>query len=146
MGVCGACVTGSEKLIGYLVNYARPFIYTTAPSQYTLASISRAFDFLASNIHLQKALKTRIRRFLDVAAVFPNRTNSTSAIQTCIIPGNNEIRRAATLLQQSGFDVRPIVYPTVPKGKERLRICLHVFNGDEEIISLAEALKQFARV
>ena len=144
MGVCGACVAGSEKLIGYLVNYARPFIYTTAPSQYTLASILCAFEFLASNIHLQENLKTRIRKFLEVANAFPNRTNSTSAIQTCIIPGNSAIRRVAIHLQQNGFDVRPIVYPTVPKGKERLRICLHVFNSDEEINALTAALRQFA--
>lgn len=145
MGVCGACVAGSENLINYLVNYARPFIYTTAPSQYTLTSIGCAFDLLSENIHLQETLKSKTRRFLEGAHAISNRTNSSSPIQTCIIPGNQEVRYAARILQQKGFDVRPILSPTVASGKERLRVCLHVHNTDKEIASLLEALSEFSR-
>ena len=141
MGVCGACVTGSDQLTGYLINFARPFIYTTAPSQHEVASIGCAFDFLASNIRLQQTLKDKVKHFLQGAEGLPNRTNSASAIQTFIIPGNTAVRQNAQRLQQKGFDVRPILSPTVPKGSERLRICLHAFNADEEIGSLTLALK-----
>lgn len=140
MGVCGACVAGSNELISYLINFARPFIYTTAPSQYAVASIGCAFDFLSANMHLQQILKDKIGHFTRGADGLPNHTNSSSAIQTFVIPGNTAVRNTARHLQEQGFDVRPILSPTVPKGSERLRISLHTFNSDEEILSLTEAL------
>lgn len=140
MGVYGACVTGSENLIHYLINFARPFIYTTAPSPYTITSIGCSFDYLSGHMHLQETLKARIKTFVDHASDLANRTRSLSAIQTVIIPGNRKVREAADALQTQGFDVRPIVSPTVPQGLERLRICLHTFNSQEEIEKLAEAL------
>jgi 8-amino-7-oxononanoate synthase len=51
------------------------------------------------------------------------------------------VRRVAFDLQQEGFDVRPILSPTVPEGFERLRICLHVYNTDDEIKQLVHAIE-----
>lgn len=144
MGVYGACVAGSANLINYLINFARPFIYTTAPSPHTVTSISCAFHFLERNMHLQETLKSRIQTFLDAAGQLPNRTQSVSAIQTVIVPGSKAIHEAAQAVQQHGFDVRPIVSPTVPQGRERLRICLHTFNTDEDIFELTDVLTQVA--
>ena len=140
MGVCGACVAGSEQLINYLINYARPFIYTTAPSQHAVASIGCAFDFLSENIHLQQKLNEKIRCFNEGAEGLPGWIKSPSSIQTLIIPGNTAVRRSAHALQNKGFDVRPILSPTVPKGSERLRICLHTYNTDDQITSLKQSL------
>lgn len=141
MGVCGACVAGSENLIHYLINYARPFVYTTAPSPYTVASIACAFDYLAANMDLQQELAKKVDLFISHARQFGNRTESRSAIQTFLIPGNSAIRSAAKQLQEQGFDVRPILSPTVPRGTERLRICLHTFNNDDDIVMLVDNLK-----
>ncbi len=146
MGVCGACVAGSHHLISYLTNFARPFIYTTAPSPHSIVSVSCAFDFLSSNIYLQQILKKKIWHFLQSAEGLPNRTESFSAIQTFLIPGNKEIRATARSLQENGFDVRPILSPTVPEGTERLRICLHTFNTDNEITSLAARLRSLSQL
>jgi 8-amino-7-oxononanoate synthase len=44
-------------------------------------------------------------------------------------------------MQNEGLDIRPIVSPTVPKGKERLRICLHEFNTETEILKIFDVLK-----
>ena len=141
MGVCGACVAGSDNLIQYLINFSRPFIYTTAQSHHTLASIASAFDFLHAHMDLQGILQQRIETFLQAAGKLPQRTQSLSAIQTLIVPGNKAIRATANTLQQKGFDVRPIMSPTVPPGTERLRMCLHTFNSGEEVVALADALK-----
>ena len=46
----------------------------------------------------------------------------------------------ATQIQKNGFDVRPILSPTVPLGQERLRICLHSFNTSEQINNLVAEL------
>ncbi len=47
-----------------------------------------------------------------------------------------------SFLQQNGFDVRPILSPAVQKGKERLRICIHVFNTSEQIRGLCDAINK----
>jgi 8-amino-7-oxononanoate synthase len=59
-----------------------------------------------------------------------------------IIPGNDACRAVAAQLQQAGFDIRPIVSPTVPAGRERLRICLHAFNSTTEIDDLVTTLQE----
>lgn len=142
MGVCGACVAGSDNFIRYLVNYARPFIYTTAPSPYLVTSIGCSFDFLGTNLHLQQTLRSKVDRFLDHTRTLQSRTPSKSPIQTFIVPGSANTRRIAGELQQRGFDVRAIVAPTVPEGKERLRICLHTFNTDNDIDALGKLLEE----
>lgn len=140
MGVHGACVAGPDTLIRYLINFARPFIYTTALSQHQVASIHCAFAYLGSNMDLQAKLKNKIDLYLRAAGSLANRTSSHSAIQTILCPGNENVRQLANTLQEKGFDVRPILSPTVPKGTERLRICLHTFNTDDEIHDLTKTL------
>lgn len=140
MGVHGACVAGSKALIGYLINFARPFIYTTALSQHQVASIDCSFEFLNSNVNLQHTLREKIALYLRAIGKLPNRTPSLSAIQTILCPGNHAAKQMSELLQNNGFDVRPILHPTVPEGKERLRICLHTFNSDDDINSLTNTL------
>lgn len=140
LGIHGACVAGSEKLKEYLTNFARPFIYTTALSPHNIASIDCAFEYLSQNQNLQKELENKISLFLSHTVKIENRIKSNSAIQSVIFSGNEKTKKAANKLQQAGFDVRPILSPTVAAGKERLRICLHTFNNDEEILNLCKAL------
>jgi 8-amino-7-oxononanoate synthase len=142
MGVHGACVAGSNSLKQYLINFARPFIYTTALPQHSLISIDCAFEYVLRNEHLQQNLTEKINLFLETIQGFENRVISRSAIQTALFPGNKNARRAASVLQTKGFDVRPILSPTVPEGSERLRICLHTFNTMAEIENLCEELKR----
>ena len=52
-------------------------------------------------------------------------------------------RALATALQQRGLLVRPVTYPTVPLGEERVRVCLHADNTREEVDSLLSALKDW---
>jgi 8-amino-7-oxononanoate synthase len=141
MGIHGACVVGSQQLIQYLVNFARPFIYTTAPDDHSISSIVSAFNFLKTNPQLQRDLKDKTEFFLSLMKHNKKLLQSTSAIQSFIIPGNNEVKAASEQLQQAGLDVRPILSPTVAKGTERLRIILHSFNTNPEIERLAHQLQ-----
>jgi 8-amino-7-oxononanoate synthase len=68
---------------------------------------------------------------------------SKSAIQCAIIPGNDKVKSIATQLQEKGFDVKPILSPTVPEGQERLRFCLHSYNSEKEITEVLELLATF---
>lgn len=141
MGIHGACIAGSNELKEYLINFARPFIYTTAMPLHSVAAIECAFNYLDKNIHLQQQLQNNIHTYLDSVQELPNKTSSRSSIQTALFPGNAHSKKVATELQQKGFDVRPILSPTVPKGTERLRICLHTFNTHREIEELTHVLK-----
>ncbi len=144
MGVHGAAVVGSQELIDYLVNFGRPFIYTTAMPLHSLVAIEQAFNYLSKNQHLQAELRQRIALFLKQ---FPEETDmkriqSNTAIQPIVAQGNERAKAMAKALQSKGFDVRPILAPTVREGEERLRICLHTYNTEEEINALCQILSQ----
>ncbi len=141
MGVHGACVTGSKDLIDYLINFARPFIFTTALSPHSVASIDCSFKYLTGQKSLQLELNHRIKHFISESDKLKvKRLPSETQIQGIVIPGNEKIKQVAKHLQASSFDVRPILSPTVSKDSERLRICLHTFNSSEEITQLVQQL------
>jgi 8-amino-7-oxononanoate synthase len=144
MGVHGAAIVGDQQLIDYIINFGRPFIYTTAMPLHSLVAIEQAFDYLTLNAHLQTDLHQKIDHFI---AQFPKgdnlaRFSSHTAIQPIIVPGNERAKAMAEALQVRGFDVRPILAPTVREGEERLRICLHTYNTEEEITELCQILNQ----
>jgi 8-amino-7-oxononanoate synthase len=68
---------------------------------------------------------------------------SKSAIQSAIIPGNENVKHIAQQLQDKGFDVKAILSPTVPEGQERLRFCIHSFNTQKEISEVLEFLRDW---
>ncbi len=141
MGVHGACVCGSTILIEYLINFARPFIYTTALPPHNILSIACAIDFITGVPELAQKLHNNIFCFLQETENFQGVSKNRSCIQSVIVPGNQAVQQAAMQLQKNGFDVRPIRTPTVPIGKERLRICLHAFNTEKEISGLIETIR-----
>jgi 8-amino-7-oxononanoate synthase len=146
MGVHGACICGSEDLINYLVNFARPFIYTTALPLHSLVSISQAFDFVRSNAKLQEEIVNKIKffksEFVKKSLSKEKIIESNSPIQVLKVPGNKEAKFLSDKLTADGFDVRAILSPTVKEGEERLRICLHIFNSEEEIEKLIASISE----
>lgn len=144
IGSHGAIVVGSQILKDFLINYSRPFIFTTAPSIHQVLGVKIAYDNLS--LCQNKILKIRelLNLFkLKVGAGFKiEMIESFSPIQCVIVPGNDKVKALCAAIQKDGFDVRPIVAPTVPEGKERIRICIHAFNTEEEIIALTESIKK----
>lgn len=140
-GCHGAAVLGNNLLRNYLINFSRAFIYTTALPLSSIQIIKNAHQFLENNTERIEKLKSNIEYFRKLAFNFQlSILNSRSAIQSIIIPGNNEVKQLAEAIQIKGFDVRPILSPTVPQGKERLRICLHTFNSKEQIEELLNVI------
>jgi 8-amino-7-oxononanoate synthase len=143
LGCHGAAVLGSSSLRQYLINFARPFIYTTAAPAHTIASVKCAYQLLSST-DFSSLIREKIKYYADLLGeVGDDQVTSTpSAIQTLLFPGNANAKSAASLLQDKGLDVRAILSPTVRAGQERLRICLHTYNTGEEIKQLVNELSQ----
>ena len=136
LGCHGAVVLGSDALSSYLVNFARSFIYTTGLSPHSVATIGIAYQMLDAKATAIGELKERINFFNQEktrCSLKPLFVRSKSAIQSAIIPGNANVKRIAQQLQDKGFDVKPILSPTVPAGQERLRFCLHSYNTEAQI-------------
>jgi len=136
LGCHGAVILGSEALSSYLVNFARSFIYTTGLSPHSVATILNAYKELDAKVAVIGELKERINFFNQEKNRFslkPLFVRSKSAIQSAIIPGNATVKAIAKQLQEKGFDVKPILSPTVPAGQERLRFCLHSYNTEAQI-------------
>jgi 8-amino-7-oxononanoate synthase len=146
MGVHGAAILGSKELKSFLVNYARSFIYSTALPPHAVASVIAAYQHLEQDGDAEiEKLQENIRFFkaeVSKRGFQKHFLESDSAIQCCVIDGNERVKLASELLLKAKFDVRPILSPTVPTGKERLRICLHSFNSKEEIKGIFEVLKE----
>jgi 8-amino-7-oxononanoate synthase len=143
LGSHGAIVLGSRSLREYLINFSRSFIYTTAASFHQIASIKMAYKLLPLSGNEIQKLQNNIRLFKRLS-IHPGcqLLPSDSAIQCLIIGSNEKARNMAQFLQNAGLDVRPILSPTIAKGTERLRICLHSFNTDSEINLLSKTIHQ----
>jgi 8-amino-7-oxononanoate synthase len=139
VGCHGAIVLGSARLRDYLVNFSRSLIYSTAMPESSAAAIRSAYAVFpgmeAERAHLQQL----IQGFQQADCAW-EKLPSQTPIQVIVVPGNDRVKQVAEKIQGAGLDVRPIMYPTVPAGKERLRIVLHAFNTREELEKLLSLL------
>ena len=142
MGCHGSIVLGSRLLKKFLVNKAKPFIYTTALPTHSLIAIQCAYEYLSSHPELITQLNRNISIFKSLipSEIQKKILPGDSAIQSCLIENDVKSKEVARYLQENGINVKAIVSPTVPRGKERIRICLHTFNSEDEIQKLITAL------
>lgn len=155
LGCHGAAILGSQQLKTFLVNFARSFIYTTALPPHSVASIKASYKQIEENVksgelkeddNFRKRLNRNIamlRFYVKMQELEKHFIESTSAIHSCIIPGNKNVKSVSEKLKENGFDVKAILSPTVPEGKERLRICIHSYNTEKEIEKLVKLLVTF---
>lgn len=141
-GCHGAGVAGSKTLKEYLVNYARPFIYTTSLPVHDLAAMKCAVRNFSRQHDLRKQLFSFVDYFRKKAAEYPSLrlVDSHGAIQGILISGNENVRRVAAKCRENKFDLRAVLSPTVPEGEERLRVIIHAFNHPVEIDNLLEII------
>ncbi|KZS94214.1 PLP-dependent transferase [Sistotremastrum niveocremeum HHB9708] len=155
----GAVLLTSPLIYSYLLNYARPLIYTTALNHACITAIDTSLDILTDGTATQLSthLLNLFDTFLTKLAPFikklppdvihlPQNILVPSARASPIIPVmTSKARPLSAYLNERGFLTRPIVWPTVPKGADRVRICLHAGNTVEEIDSLVGALLAWAQ-
>lgn len=144
LGCHGAAVVGASDLKDFLINFSRPFIYTTALPLHTLVSIKCAYQLLPGltneRVKIKSLAEYLYKKLISLKQLQLNPEPSPiKAVRGLTIP---ELKNTSKNLQQSGFDVRPIFSPTVPVGKEQLRIIVHAFNTETEIDQMAVLIAQ----
>jgi 8-amino-7-oxononanoate synthase len=146
-----AIVLGSSTLRHYLLNYARPLIYTTFLSNPALALIRSSYSLLRSGktVARQQQLRNLTQSLYDILV---NSNASTPVLQQVLKMPNacpkspifsiqlDRPKDLAKYLQDHSMMVRAVVPPTVPLGTQRIRVCLHAGNTMADIEKLVQAL------
>lgn len=144
-GLHGGVVLADQRIIDLLINRSRPFIYSTSLPPSAVAAIGEHYQMIISDGGLERQWVDRLAFFKhhlnkDVAARL---LRSRTPIQSLIVPGNEEVLDLAKYLNEHGLDVKAIRTPTVPPKTERIRIIIHAFNTDEELMRLTTALNNY---
>ncbi|MCE9625190.1 MAG: 8-amino-7-oxononanoate synthase [Deltaproteobacteria bacterium] len=142
LGCFGAYVAGSRDLIDYLVNRARPFIFTTALPPALAEAALEALSLVAAGDGRRKALAARMAQLQ--ARLDENRSGPALSVVSPILPivvGTPErALRLSAALREAGFWISAIRPPTVPEGTARLRLTLMATHTEEDVDRLAECL------
>ena len=135
IGSHGAVVVGSLKLKEYLINFSKNFIYSTALETHNLLCVKHTYFYLQNNINQLDSLFKLNKYFIERAKELKDKFEvcGEGPIFGILVSGNKLCKDLAAYLQKYNLDVRAILSPTVPKGKERLRIILHSYNQPAEI-------------
>ena len=138
-GYHGAAILGSSDLKKFLINYARSFIYTTAlpPEAYQQIELRTSHTSIPE---CQRKLQENIAAFRSKLTTQGLISEINSPIQILRFGDISKTKEMSNILLKEGFAVKPIYSPTVAKGQEGLRICLHAFNTDEQIEKLTKVL------
>ncbi|OWP07457.1 hypothetical protein B2J93_4986 [Marssonina coronariae] len=143
----GAAVLCSPLTRDYLINYARPLIYSTSMSFPSLAAIKVAYALMGRGV--TEPLIVRLNGLIGhmyhrLSSLHSQTRHPVSGIELLRLPEappqspifallTPEPRSLARYCQDAGFMVRAIVPPTVPEGTQRVRVCLHAGNSHEDI-------------
>ena len=139
LGVEGALLVGPAVMREFLVNRARGFIFSTAPSPLMAAVVREALALCEGADAIRADLLARVEVARAALAPFGAECHG-SPILPLVLGGDVRTMAVAKALQQRGLDVRGIRPPTVPEGTSRLRIVITGHVGTDDIAALAEAL------
>jgi 8-amino-7-oxononanoate synthase len=144
LGCFGAFVAGSHDLIEFLIQKARPYIYTTALPQPVAASARKALEIARREVWRREKVLALTARFRKAALErgVPL-LNSNTPIQPVVFGSAQGALQAQKQLLEEGFRVIAIRAPTVPQGSERLRVTLSAVHTEAQVDALLETLSGF---
>ncbi|MCU1717774.1 8-amino-7-oxononanoate synthase [Pseudomonas sp. 5P_3.1_Bac2] len=142
-GTAGAFVAGSEELIETLVQFARPYIYTTSQPPALACATLKSLQLLRTEHWRREHLAQLIARFRQGAAeIGLQLMDSPTPIQPILIGDSGRALRLSQLLRERGLLVTAIRPPTVPAGTARLRVTLSAAHSLEQLERLLSALAE----
>lgn len=139
LGAEGALLCGPKIMRDFLVNRARGFIFSTAPSPLSAAVVRAALEATEQADDLRRRLRARMDLARDLLVPLGAEFHG-SPIMPLVLGEDRRAMDVAGRLQAAGFDVRGIRPPTVPEGTSRLRIVITLNAGEDDIRGLAAAL------
>jgi 6-carboxyhexanoate--CoA ligase len=143
LGSEGGFVCGSALLIDYLVNHARPFIFSTALSASTAAASARALAIVQTETWRVGRLRENARFFCACLRQHGVAADTPSAIVPVVIGGEQQALAASRALLDAGFYVPAIRYPTVPKDQAMLRAVVCSGHTEKQLAAAARAIASF---
>lgn len=142
-GTAGAFVAGSEELIETLIQFARPYIYTTSQPPAVACATLKSLQLLQTESWRREHLNRLIARFRSGAAEIGLRLmDSPTPIQPILVGDSERALRLSALLRERGLLVGAIRPPTVPAGSARLRVTLSAAHSAAQLEQLLDALAE----
>lgn len=142
-GTAGAFVAGSEELIETLIQFARPYIYTTSQPPAVACATLKSLQLLQTESWRREHLNRLIARFRSGAAEIGLRLmDSPTPIQPILVGDSERALRLSALLRERGLQVGAIRPPTVPAGSARLRVTLSAAHSAAQLEQLLDALAE----
>lgn len=142
-GTAGAFVAGSEELIETLVQFARPYIYTTSQPPAVACATLKSLELLQKESWRREHLNRLIQRFREGAAeIGLTLMDSPTPIQPILVGDSARALRLAALLRERGILVGAIRPPTVPAGSARLRVTFSASHSEAQLELLLLALSE----
>ncbi|MDI9779930.1 8-amino-7-oxononanoate synthase [Pseudomonas fluorescens] len=142
-GTAGAFVAGSEELIEALVQFARPYIYTTSQPPALACATLKSLQLLRRETWRREHLAALIRQFRQGAAqIGLQLMDSPTPIQPIVIGDSAQALKLSRMLRDRGLLVTAIRPPTVPAGSARLRVTLSAAHSEAQVQLLLNALAE----
>ena len=142
-GTAGAFVAGSDELIETLIQFARPYIYTTSQPPAVACATLKSMELLRSEGWRREHLQRLVARLREGAAqIGLTLMDSPTPIQPVLIGDSARALRLSALLRERGILVGAIRPPTVPAGSARLRITLSATHSEAQLERLLQALAE----
>ncbi|AYC31263.1 8-amino-7-oxononanoate synthase [Pseudomonas cavernae] len=142
-GTAGAFVAGSEELIETLIQFARPYIYTTSQPPAVACATLKSLELLRTESWRREHLNQLIARFRQGASEIGLRLmDSPTPIQPILVGDSARALQLTALLKARGLLVGAIRPPTVPAGSARLRVTLSAAHSEAQLERLLEALAE----
>lgn len=145
-GTSGAFVAGSETLIEYLIQFARPYIYTTAMPPAVAHATLESLRLVRAECWRRERLSELISAFRTGASELGlELMESATAIQPILVGEASRAMAMSRSLERQGIFVGAIRPPTVPAGSARLRVTLSASHSFDQVNQLLSALETAQR-
>ena len=142
-GTAGAFVAGSEELIETLIQFARPYIYTTSQPPAVACATLKSLELLRSEHWRREHLNRLIARFRQGAAeIGLTLVDSPTPIQPIMVGSSERALKLSAALRERGILVGAIRPPTVPAGSARLRVTFSASHNQAHVEHLLDALAE----
>ncbi|WP_312271971.1 8-amino-7-oxononanoate synthase [Pseudomonas sp.] len=142
-GTAGAFVAGSDELIETLIQFARPYIYTTSQPPAVACATLKALELLQAESWRREHLNALIQRFRSGAQVIGlSLMDSFTPIQPILVGSSEQTLAFSAALKRHGILVTAIRPPTVPNNSARLRVTLSAAHSEQHVDRLLAALAE----